>query len=357
MGARALGTLDEDKGGRQRRRLCKVLLAAGLVGATAVAGPAAAQPPVVSGPGQAVSDSVLAFDPDQREWERKQKQKQKQKAAARAAARRPSGSKLGRVSSSDAVVRKGPGTQYASSGRVKRGAKVTILCQTKGSKVSGPAAKNSPWWNKISGPTPGWVSDAFVKTGSTGRVARACKSNEVPQRVHARTAPKPTRPAGAACVWGPRQRRFVSADVKHGPDLSFVRFTLEPFLCPKGGRWVVAENPPAFENLGSADTLKINLALEAPRPLGDGVEWSGRVRHCPKGTIGVAAGVSASTDIQGCYTLGRASVRARVAGGKVSYTWKMTTTDWVPKVAIPPNSAVKVSLRKLHWTDKVAGPF
>jgi surface antigen len=71
------------------------------------------------------------------------------------------------------VVRSGPGTSYAKVGRVSSGARLDIICQARGTTVKGRYG-TSNLWDKI-GPNR-YVSDAFVYTGSDGRVAPVCKS-------------------------------------------------------------------------------------------------------------------------------------------------------------------------------------
>ena len=69
------------------------------------------------------------------------------------------------------TVRSGPGTSYASVGTVADGAAVTISCQTAGSSVTGTYGTTTIWDKIGSGR---FVSDAYVYTGSDGRVAPDC---------------------------------------------------------------------------------------------------------------------------------------------------------------------------------------
>ena len=71
------------------------------------------------------------------------------------------------------TVRTGPGVSYAVAGKVADGAHITISCQTAGSKVSGTYGTTTIW-DKIG--TGRFVSDAYVYTGSDGRVAPNCGS-------------------------------------------------------------------------------------------------------------------------------------------------------------------------------------
>ncbi len=73
-----------------------------------------------------------------------------------------------RTQSTPLTVRSGPGTGYTAVGSVFRGAKLTIVCQAKGTRVSGPYGATT-LWNKIG--ESRYVSDAY--TSSTGK-APAC---------------------------------------------------------------------------------------------------------------------------------------------------------------------------------------
>lgn len=75
------------------------------------------------------------------------------------------------TSSANLSVRKGPGTGYAKVGSLRKGTKVTIICQTYGSTVRGTYG-TSRLWDKIGAGR--YVSDAYVYTGSDGRVAPRC---------------------------------------------------------------------------------------------------------------------------------------------------------------------------------------
>lgn len=78
-----------------------------------------------------------------------------------------------RTSGADLTVRKGPGTGYAAVGTVAKGTRVDIICQTTGSSVKGTYGTSSIWDKIGSGR---FVSDAYVYTGSDGRVAPQCGS-------------------------------------------------------------------------------------------------------------------------------------------------------------------------------------
>ncbi|MDF2091132.1 CHAP domain-containing protein [Knoellia sp. 3-2P3] len=78
-----------------------------------------------------------------------------------------------RTGGDNLVVRSGPGTSYAKVGRISSGTRIDIICQTRGTTVKGRYGTSS-WWNKIG--QNRYVSDAFVYTGSDGRVAPLCTS-------------------------------------------------------------------------------------------------------------------------------------------------------------------------------------
>src|SRR5262249_61765215 len=65
------------------------------------------------------------------------------------------------------TVRAGPGTGYDAWSSVADGTTVTILCQTPGSSVTGTYGTSTIWDMLTNG---GFVSDAYVNTGSDGYV-------------------------------------------------------------------------------------------------------------------------------------------------------------------------------------------
>jgi len=69
------------------------------------------------------------------------------------------------------TVRSGPSTGSTAVGSVADGAKVTITCQKHGTQVTGTYGTTT-LWDFIG---TGYVSDAYVKTGSDGQVAPTCK--------------------------------------------------------------------------------------------------------------------------------------------------------------------------------------
>lgn len=82
------------------------------------------------------------------------------------------GGVTGRVDTSgpSLTVRTGPGTQYAAVGSVADGTYVTIQCQKRGQEITGTYG-TTRLWDKIGG---GYISDAYVLTGSDGQVAPTC---------------------------------------------------------------------------------------------------------------------------------------------------------------------------------------
>lgn len=82
------------------------------------------------------------------------------------------GGVTGTVNTSGAplTVRSGPSTGATAVGSVPDGAKVTITCQKHGSSVTGTYGTTT-LWDFIG---TGYVSDAYVNTGSDGQVAPTC---------------------------------------------------------------------------------------------------------------------------------------------------------------------------------------
>jgi hypothetical protein len=68
------------------------------------------------------------------------------------------------------TVRTGPGTNYRAVGSLSNGTHVTIRCQKYGQQISGTYG-TTRLWDKIGS---GYISDAYVYTGSDGRVAPRC---------------------------------------------------------------------------------------------------------------------------------------------------------------------------------------
>jgi uncharacterized protein YraI len=81
------------------------------------------------------------------------------------------------------TVRAAPGTGYDAWSSVADGAKITILCQTPGSSVTGTYG-TSTIWDMIS--NGGFVSDAYVYTGSDGYVEHQCVYSANPPRANPR---------------------------------------------------------------------------------------------------------------------------------------------------------------------------
>ncbi|MGW3512137.1 SH3 domain-containing protein [Streptomyces sp. NPDC000994] len=67
-------------------------------------------------------------------------------------------------------VRSGPGTTYSIVKTLAEGASVSIVCQKPGTTVTGPYGTTN-LWDYIGS---GYVSDAYVYTGSSGYVAPRC---------------------------------------------------------------------------------------------------------------------------------------------------------------------------------------
>jgi uncharacterized protein YraI len=106
-----------------------------------------------------------------------------------------------RTPSTPLTVRSGPGTGFEAVASVAKGAKLDIVCQTRGTRVSGPYGATSVW-NKIG--EGRYVADAFTSssepaptcTAGAGTVVaalgKACSSNE-------RTYPNGRIPRSGLC--------------------------------------------------------------------------------------------------------------------------------------------------------------
>lgn len=83
------------------------------------------------------------------------------------------GGVVGRVNTAGAplTIRSGPSTSYRAVGSVADGARVTIRCQKRGQSISGTYGTSTLWDNIGTG----YVSDAYVSTGSDGQVAPTCR--------------------------------------------------------------------------------------------------------------------------------------------------------------------------------------
>lgn len=74
------------------------------------------------------------------------------------------------TSGANLTVRSGPGTGYAAVGSVADGSTVKFTCQKKGESVTGTYG-TSALWDYIG---TGYVSDAYIYTGSDGQIAPTC---------------------------------------------------------------------------------------------------------------------------------------------------------------------------------------
>ncbi len=81
------------------------------------------------------------------------------------------------------TVRAGPGAGLDAWSSVANGSTVTILCQTEGSSVTGSQGTSTIWDMLSSG---GFVSDAYVHTGSDGYVEKKCAYVGAPPRANPR---------------------------------------------------------------------------------------------------------------------------------------------------------------------------
>ena len=82
------------------------------------------------------------------------------------------GGVVGRVNTAGAplTIRSGASSNTSAVGSVSDGATVRITCQKRGERINGTYG-SSTLWDKIGG---GYVSDAYVSTGSDGQVAPDC---------------------------------------------------------------------------------------------------------------------------------------------------------------------------------------
>lgn len=76
-----------------------------------------------------------------------------------------------KTSGADLNVRSGPGTGYSIVGSLANGSSVGILCQTTGTTITGTYG-TSNIWDRIGDGR--FVPDAYIYTGSDGRVAPSC---------------------------------------------------------------------------------------------------------------------------------------------------------------------------------------
>ena len=87
------------------------------------------------------------------------------------------------------TVRAEPTSQSGAVGRRSDGARVTIVCQTYGQQVSGTYGTTKIWDKVKSG---GYVSDAYIRTGSDGLVAPLCPGTTQPTEPTRRARVKAT---------------------------------------------------------------------------------------------------------------------------------------------------------------------
>lgn len=74
------------------------------------------------------------------------------------------------TSGASLTIRSGPSTSYAAVGSVADGATVAIRCQTRGQTITGTYGTTDLWDHIGSG----YISDAYVFTGSDGQIAPNC---------------------------------------------------------------------------------------------------------------------------------------------------------------------------------------
>jgi len=89
------------------------------------------------------------------------------------------------TSGSALTVRSGPSTAWTGYTSVANGATVSIYCQVNGQSVTGTYGTTTLWDQLTSG---GFVSDAYIYTGSDGQVAPTCGYAASPPRANPRGA-------------------------------------------------------------------------------------------------------------------------------------------------------------------------
>ncbi|MBO1768531.1 hypothetical protein [Allobranchiibius sp. GilTou38] len=115
------------------------------------------------------------------------------------------------------TARASASTSARSTGSYANGAKVTISCQTNGSKVTGIYG-TSTLWDKVG---KGYVSDTYVKTGSDGRVAPQCGKTPAPPTSTKGCSTKglnDPHSCGAAVAWAKAHLGRSSSDYAHRCD-------------------------------------------------------------------------------------------------------------------------------------------
>ena len=85
-------------------------------------------------------------------------------------------------------MRRRPNGNAAKVRSVADGSQVTIVCQTRGQRVNGRYG-STRIWDKLAG--GGFVSDAYIYTGSDGRVARDCRTRKPAPQHHGNGGGRP----------------------------------------------------------------------------------------------------------------------------------------------------------------------
>lgn len=81
------------------------------------------------------------------------------------------------------TIRAGPGTAFYGYGSVGNDSSAEVVCQHYGPRVDGPRGNSSRWDQLASG---GWISDAYVYTGSRRQGAPSCAYATDPPRINPR---------------------------------------------------------------------------------------------------------------------------------------------------------------------------
>lgn len=114
-----------------------------------------------------------------------------------------------------------PSTSGTSLGSINSGTTITITCQTTGTTVSGKYGTSNIWDKTTTGGKTGYVSDAYVYTGSDGRVAPDCGGGTTSPPASAKitaviNAAKSQLGKGYFYSWGGGDRNGPSYGIKDG---------------------------------------------------------------------------------------------------------------------------------------------
>ncbi len=82
------------------------------------------------------------------------------------------------IANPSVVIRTGPSTTYKVIGAVPYRTRISVICTRRGKTMRGPYGRTN-LWNKVSyRGKKGYITDAFLFTGTSGAIAPACKSGQ-----------------------------------------------------------------------------------------------------------------------------------------------------------------------------------